>query len=109
MNFDVLFAFICCSTCGFRIFIIFSISLCVQVEFFEPFWDSGEPRIGERGARGWNAWMLQQERGGWVIPPEPGFQIKQTRIDDVDNWKLSCTLEPMLNSKTLKFVIYSKS
>uniref|UniRef100_A0A671LXQ9 NRDE-2, necessary for RNA interference, domain containing n=1 Tax=Sinocyclocheilus anshuiensis TaxID=1608454 RepID=A0A671LXQ9_9TELE len=35
------------------------------------FWDSGEPRIGERGARGWMAWMLQQERGGWVIPPEP--------------------------------------
>jgi len=48
-------------------------SVCVQVEFFEPFWDSGEPRIGERGARGWNAWMLQQERGGWVIPPEPGL------------------------------------
>ncbi|KAK9959847.1 hypothetical protein ABG768_009947 [Culter alburnus] len=42
-----------------------------QVEFFEPFWDSGEPRIGERGARGWNAWMHQQEKGGWVIPPEP--------------------------------------
>ncbi|XP_072546289.1 nuclear exosome regulator NRDE2 [Salminus brasiliensis] len=42
-----------------------------QVEFFEPFWDSGEPRVGERGARGWRAWMLQQERGGWVVPPEP--------------------------------------
>uniref|UniRef100_A0A673LZD7 NRDE-2, necessary for RNA interference, domain containing n=1 Tax=Sinocyclocheilus rhinocerous TaxID=307959 RepID=A0A673LZD7_9TELE len=42
-----------------------------QVDCFEPFWDSGEPRIGERGARGWKAWMLQQERGGWVIPPEP--------------------------------------
>ncbi|XP_052009009.1 nuclear exosome regulator NRDE2 [Xyrauchen texanus] len=42
-----------------------------QVEFFEPFWDSGEPRIGERGARGWRSWMLQQERGGWVVPPEP--------------------------------------
>ncbi|XP_076834625.1 nuclear exosome regulator NRDE2 [Brachyhypopomus gauderio] len=41
-----------------------------QVEFFEPFWDSGEPRVGERGARGWRAWMLQQERGGWIIPPE---------------------------------------
>uniref|UniRef100_A0A8C9VEP1 NRDE-2, necessary for RNA interference, domain containing n=1 Tax=Scleropages formosus TaxID=113540 RepID=A0A8C9VEP1_SCLFO len=42
-----------------------------QVEFFEPFWDSGEPRIGEKGARGWKAWMHQQERGGWVIPSEP--------------------------------------
>ncbi|XP_069714794.1 nuclear exosome regulator NRDE2 [Phaenicophaeus curvirostris] len=37
-----------------------------QVEFFEPFWDSGEPRIGEKGARGWKAWMHQQEKGGWV-------------------------------------------
>ncbi|KAL0601745.1 Nuclear exosome regulator NRDE2 [Plecturocebus cupreus] len=36
-----------------------------QVEFFEPFWDSGEPRAGEKGARGWKAWMHQQERGGW--------------------------------------------
>lgn len=38
-----------------------------QVEFFEPFWDSGEPRAGEKGARGWRAWMHQQERGGWVV------------------------------------------
>ncbi|XP_037249686.1 nuclear exosome regulator NRDE2 isoform X1 [Falco biarmicus] len=37
-----------------------------QVEFFEPFWDSGEPRIGEKGARGWKAWMHQQEKGGWI-------------------------------------------
>nr|XP_023684514.1 protein NRDE2 homolog [Paramormyrops kingsleyae] len=42
-----------------------------QVEFFEPFWDSGEPRVGEKGARGWRAWMHQQERGGWVVPGEP--------------------------------------
>ena len=42
--------------------------LCVQVEFFEPFWDSGEARVGELGARGWKAWMLQQERGGWLQP-----------------------------------------
>ncbi|KAM4542210.1 nuclear exosome regulator NRDE2 isoform 1-T1 [Odontesthes bonariensis] len=39
-----------------------------QVEFFEPFWDSGEARVGEVGARGWKAWMLQQERGGWLQP-----------------------------------------
>ncbi|KAM4853765.1 nuclear exosome regulator NRDE2 isoform 2-T2 [Thomomys bottae] len=39
----------------------------VQVEFFEPFWDSGEPRAGEKGSRGWRAWMHQQERGGWVV------------------------------------------
>ncbi|XP_056152067.1 nuclear exosome regulator NRDE2 [Lampris incognitus] len=39
-----------------------------QVEFFEPFWDSGEGRVGEMGARGWKAWMLQQERGGWLQP-----------------------------------------
>ncbi|XP_078263361.1 nuclear exosome regulator NRDE2 [Rhinoraja longicauda] len=43
-----------------------------QVEFFEPFWDSGEPRFGEGGARGWKAWMRQQERGGWVILNEEG-------------------------------------
>lgn len=42
--------------------------MCVQVEFFEPFWDSGEERVGESGARGWKAWMLQQERGGWLQP-----------------------------------------
>lgn len=44
------------------------IYVCVQVEFFEPFWDSGEARIGEFGARGWKAWMVQQERGGWIQP-----------------------------------------
>lgn len=44
--------------------------MTVQVEFFEPFWDSGEARVGETGARGWKLWMLQQERGGWVQPSE---------------------------------------
>uniref|UniRef100_UPI0037E6FD03 nuclear exosome regulator NRDE2 n=1 Tax=Semicossyphus pulcher TaxID=241346 RepID=UPI0037E6FD03 len=39
-----------------------------QVEFFEPFWDSGEARVGELGARGWKAWMKQQEKGGWLQP-----------------------------------------
>ncbi|XP_055496192.1 nuclear exosome regulator NRDE2 [Leucoraja erinacea] len=43
-----------------------------QVEFFEPFWDSGEPRFGEAGARGWKAWMRQQEKGGWIILNEEG-------------------------------------
>ncbi|KAK2878739.1 hypothetical protein Q8A67_019530 [Cirrhinus molitorella] len=52
-----------------------------QVDFFEPFWDSGEPRIGERGARGWKAWMLQQERGGWVIPPEPDDDDEEEQDD----------------------------
>ncbi|KAM9294357.1 nuclear exosome regulator NRDE2 [Gastrophryne carolinensis] len=37
-----------------------------QVEFFEPFWDSAEPRFGEKGAKGWSSWMRQQERGGWI-------------------------------------------
>ncbi|XP_028294581.1 protein NRDE2 homolog [Gouania willdenowi] len=39
-----------------------------QVEFFEPFWDSGEARVGEFGAKGWKTWMHQQERGGWLQP-----------------------------------------
>ncbi|XP_053489260.1 nuclear exosome regulator NRDE2 [Ictalurus furcatus] len=41
-----------------------------QVEFFETFWDSGEPRVGEGGARGWKTWMKQQERGGWIQTPD---------------------------------------
>lgn len=41
-----------------------------QVEFFEPFWDCGEARVGESGAKGWKTWMLQQERGGWLQPSE---------------------------------------
>ncbi|KAG9268986.1 hypothetical protein AMEX_G18027 [Astyanax mexicanus] len=56
-----------------------------QVEFFEPFWDSGEPRVGERGGRGWRAWMLQQERGGWVVPPE-------TEDDDDDEDQDECEI-----------------
>ncbi|XP_077587294.1 nuclear exosome regulator NRDE2 [Stigmatopora nigra] len=39
-----------------------------QAEFFEPFWDSGEARVGEWDARGWKTWMIHQEKGGWVQP-----------------------------------------
>ncbi|XP_048342184.1 nuclear exosome regulator NRDE2 [Sphaerodactylus townsendi] len=66
-----------------------------QVEFFEPFWDSGEPRIGERGAKGWKAWMHQQEKGGWIVinPPdeeeedlEEEQEIKDKSLPKWQNW-----------------------
>ncbi|XP_061467929.1 nuclear exosome regulator NRDE2 [Rhineura floridana] len=66
-----------------------------QVEFFEPFWDSGEPRIGEKGAKGWKAWMHQQEKGGWVAinPPdeeeediEEEEEIKDKSLPKWQNW-----------------------
>lgn len=58
--------------CGWPNFCLLNLN---QVEFFEPFWDSGEPRVGEKGARGWRAWMHQQERGGWVlVTPGECFQ-----------------------------------
>ncbi|XP_077179591.1 nuclear exosome regulator NRDE2 [Paroedura picta] len=66
-----------------------------QVEFFEPFWDSGEPRIGEKGAKGWKAWMHQQEKGGWIVinPPdeeeedaEDEEEIKDKSLPKWQNW-----------------------
>ncbi|XP_054828308.1 nuclear exosome regulator NRDE2 isoform X2 [Eublepharis macularius] len=66
-----------------------------QVEFFEPFWDSGEPRIGEKGAKGWKAWMHQQEKGGWIVinPPdedeediEEEQEIKDKSLPKWQNW-----------------------
>ncbi|XP_070776652.1 nuclear exosome regulator NRDE2 [Enoplosus armatus] len=55
-----------------------------QVEFFEPFWDSGEARVGELGARGWKAWMLQQERGGWL---QPSAEEDEEEEDDEEEVK----------------------
>ncbi|XP_073323174.1 nuclear exosome regulator NRDE2 isoform X2 [Pagrus major] len=54
-----------------------------QVEFFEPFWDSGEARVGELGARGWKAWMLQQERGGWLQPNEEEEEEEEEDEEEV--------------------------
>ncbi|KAM5242739.1 nuclear exosome regulator NRDE2 isoform 1-T3 [Hipposideros larvatus] len=65
-----------------------------QVEFFEPFWDSGEPRAGEKGARGWRAWMHQQERGGWVVisPDEddddPEDDDQEIRDKTLPRWQI---------------------
>ncbi|XP_004584621.2 nuclear exosome regulator NRDE2 isoform X1 [Ochotona princeps] len=66
----------------------------VQVEFFEPFWDSGEPRAGEKGARGWRAWMHQQERGGWVVispdedDDEPEEDDQEIRDKTLPRWQI---------------------
>ncbi|XP_010614596.1 nuclear exosome regulator NRDE2 isoform X2 [Fukomys damarensis] len=66
----------------------------VQVEFFEPFWDSGEPRPGEKGARGWRAWMHQQERGGWVVispdedDDEPEEEEEEIRDKTLPRWQI---------------------
>ncbi|XP_060476513.2 nuclear exosome regulator NRDE2 isoform X1 [Panthera onca] len=65
-----------------------------QVEFFEPFWDSGEPRVGEKGARGWRAWMHQQERGGWVVispdddDDEPEDEDQEIREKSLPRWQI---------------------
>lgn len=65
-----------------------------QVEFFEPFWDSGEPRAGEKGARGWRAWMHQQERGGWVVispddeEEEPEDDDQEIRDKTLPRWQI---------------------
>uniref|UniRef100_A0A8B9WTE1 Nuclear exosome regulator NRDE2 n=1 Tax=Bos mutus grunniens TaxID=30521 RepID=A0A8B9WTE1_BOSMU len=65
-----------------------------QVEFFEPFWDSGEPRAGEKGARGWRAWMHQQEWGGWVAvgadddDEEPEEEDQEIRDKALPRWQI---------------------
>ncbi|XP_048217921.1 nuclear exosome regulator NRDE2 isoform X2 [Perognathus longimembris pacificus] len=65
-----------------------------QVEFFEPFWDSGEPRAGEKGARGWRAWMHQQERGGWVVitpdedDDEPEEDDQEIKDKSLPRWQI---------------------
>ncbi|XP_068110673.1 nuclear exosome regulator NRDE2 [Hyperolius riggenbachi] len=55
-----------------------------QVEFFEPFWDSEEPRFGEKGAKGWSSWMRQQERGGWVAVNDLGEEEDEEAEEDLD-------------------------
>ncbi|XP_024423401.2 nuclear exosome regulator NRDE2 [Desmodus rotundus] len=70
-----------------------------QVEFFEPFWDSGEPRAGEKGARGWRAWMHQQERGGWVVitpdddDDEPEDDDQEIGDKTLPRWQIWLALE----------------
>ena len=34
-----------------------------KIAFFEPFWDSGAPRLGEKGASGWKQWMAAAQAG----------------------------------------------
>ncbi|XP_068574148.1 nuclear exosome regulator NRDE2 [Cebidichthys violaceus] len=70
-----------------------------QVEFFEPFWDSGEERIGELGARGWKAWMLQQERGGWLQPSAEEEEEEEEDEEEVKDrsqprWTVWLAVEP---------------
>ncbi|XP_043835942.1 nuclear exosome regulator NRDE2 isoform X1 [Dromiciops gliroides] len=70
-----------------------------QVEFFEPFWDSGEPRVGEKGARGWRAWMHQQERGGWVVvkpdedEDEPEEDDQEIKNKTLPKWQIWLSVE----------------
>ncbi|KAK2826353.1 hypothetical protein Q5P01_020567 [Channa striata] len=69
-----------------------------QVEFFEPFWDSGEERVGELGAKGWKAWMHQQERGGWIQPSAEEDEEEEEEEEEVKDrsqpkWKVWLDLE----------------
>ncbi|XP_061599992.1 nuclear exosome regulator NRDE2 isoform X2 [Cololabis saira] len=69
-----------------------------QAEFFEPFWDSGEARVGELGARGWKAWMHQQERGGWLQPSAEEDEEEEVDEEEVKDrsearWKVWLDVE----------------
>ncbi|XP_061552993.1 nuclear exosome regulator NRDE2 isoform X1 [Phycodurus eques] len=69
-----------------------------QADFFEPFWDSGEARVGELNARGWKAWMVQQERGGWVQPCAEEEEEEDDEEDEVKDcsqprWKVWLNVE----------------
>uniref|UniRef100_A0A3Q3S991 NRDE-2, necessary for RNA interference, domain containing n=1 Tax=Mastacembelus armatus TaxID=205130 RepID=A0A3Q3S991_9TELE len=64
-----------------------------QVEFFEPFWDSGEARVGELGARGWKAWMVQQERGGWLQPKEEEDEEEEVKDRRQPRWTVWLDVE----------------
>ncbi|KAM9777889.1 nuclear exosome regulator NRDE2 [Neosynchiropus ocellatus] len=70
-----------------------------QIEFFEPFWDSGEERVGEFGAKGWRAWMQQQERGGWIQPSaedeedEEEEEEEEVKDRSLPRWKVWLDLE----------------
>ncbi|XP_059504943.1 nuclear exosome regulator NRDE2 isoform X1 [Stegostoma tigrinum] len=76
-----------------------------QVEFFEPFWDSDEPRFGEGGARGWKVWMRQQEKGGWVVLKEQGDDedeeedIEEVKDKTLPKWQLWLQVESSRDSK----------
>uniref|UniRef100_A0A8D0GH12 NRDE-2, necessary for RNA interference, domain containing n=1 Tax=Sphenodon punctatus TaxID=8508 RepID=A0A8D0GH12_SPHPU len=63
-----------------------------QVEFFEPFWDSGEPRIGEKGAKGWKAWMHQQEKGGWIVE-EDADEDEEIKDKTLPKWRIWLDIE----------------
>ncbi|XP_061824410.1 nuclear exosome regulator NRDE2 [Nerophis lumbriciformis] len=58
-----------------------------QAEFFEPFWDSGEARVGEWGAKGWKVWMVQQEKGGWLQPCEEEEEEDEDEEEEVKDRK----------------------
>ncbi|XP_073205517.1 nuclear exosome regulator NRDE2 isoform X6 [Lepidochelys kempii] len=70
-----------------------------QVEFFEPFWDSGEPRFGEKGAKGWKSWMHQQEKGGWIIINKPdddeedGDEDQEIKDKTLPRWQIWLDIE----------------
>nr|XP_048711760.1 nuclear exosome regulator NRDE2 isoform X4 [Caretta caretta] len=70
-----------------------------QVEFFEPFWDSGEPRFGEKGAKGWKSWMHQQEKGGWIIINKPddeeedGDEDQEIKDKTLPKWQIWLDIE----------------
>ncbi|XP_061699874.1 nuclear exosome regulator NRDE2 isoform X2 [Syngnathoides biaculeatus] len=69
-----------------------------QADFFEPFWDSGEARVGELNARGWKAWMVQQERGGWVQPSAEEEEEQEEEEEEIKDriqprWKVWLNVE----------------
>ncbi|XP_071962858.1 nuclear exosome regulator NRDE2-like isoform X2 [Antedon mediterranea] len=71
-----------------------------QSAFLEIFWDSEEPKFGEKGANGWNSWMKMKQKGGWKQLPsstvsEVDEEIENDKIPEscVDTWQSWVYLE----------------
>ncbi|XP_038072290.1 nuclear exosome regulator NRDE2-like isoform X2 [Patiria miniata] len=64
-----------------------------QIAFLETFWDSAEPRFGERGAKGWASWMQKKQRGGWAQIQEP--QSDDRALEESSNPSMNSSDQPL--------------
>ena len=71
-----------------------------KIAFFEPFWDSDAPRLGENGAVGWKQWMKASESHEQVKPLsfiDANFLSTFTPSSDVLKFASEQSTDPELN------------
>ena len=65
---------------------LYGLPVDTQLDTLEEFWESEVPRVGERNAKGWSAWVSSGKPKATLPSPPTPMDVSSTSADPFIRW-----------------------